>query len=226
MKKTLLFLLTVATFYSCKNTTKEAEKEIKTPVLSTTEQIAHTAGIENWDEVNEVKFTFSVGKMGQTLYARNWTWNRNTGDVTLIAPPDTVHYNINEHKDDRQTSADRAFVNDIYWLVPEFKFMTDQGTEIIEMTDAIAPISKDTLDMFTIIYDNDGGYTPGDAYDVYYDKEHNLREWVYRQKNDTVIGMMTTFEEFETVNGIKVATDHRTPDRMTRIHLTNIEFNK
>lgn len=226
MKKTLLFLLTVATLYSCKNTTKEAEKEIETHLLSTTEQIAQTAGIKNWDEVNEVKFTFSVGKMGQTLYARNWTWNRKTDDVTLIAPPDTVHFNRKKLVTDREISADRTFTNDLYWLVPEFKFMTDHGTKITEKTAVIAPISKDTLDMFTITYGNNGGYTPGDAYDVYYDKDHNLREWVYRQKNDTVVGMMTTFEEFETVNGIKVATDHRTPDRMTRIHLTNIEFNK
>ncbi|MGJ8683479.1 MAG: selenophosphate synthetase [Nonlabens sp.] len=222
MKKTIAIALLAIGIYSCKNTAKTNDNVI----LSTTEQIAQTAGMENWDAIKEVKFTFSVGKMGQTLYARNWTWNRTTGDVTLIAPPDTVRYNINKPKDTIQTSADRAFVNDIYWLIPELKFMSDKGTRIIEKTGALAPISKDSLDMFTIIYSNDGGYTPGDAYDVYYDQEHNLREWVYRQQNDTVIGMMTTFEKFETINGIKVATDHRTPDRMTRIHLTNIEFNK
>ncbi len=222
MKKTIAIALLAIGIYSCKNTAK-TETEV---ILSTTKQIAQTAGIEHWDEINEVKFTFAVGKMGRNLYARNWTWNRKTGDVTLIAPPDTVKYNINRPMDSIQTSADRAFVNDLYWLIPEFKFMTDQGTQVIEKTSAFAPISKEKLDMFTIIYDNNGGYTPGDAYDVYYDQDNNLREWVYRQHNDTIIGMMTTFEKFETINGIKVATDHRTPDRMTRIHLTNIEFNK
>lgn len=222
MKKTIAILLLIIGFYSCKNSTNQ-DKEV---ALSINAQIAQNAGIKNWDAINEVKFTFSVGKMGQTLYARNWTWNRTTGDVTLIASPDTVTFNLNQPKDDRQTSADRAFVNDVYWLIPQFKFLTDIGTNITEKPNAIAPISKDTLDMFTIIYGNDGGYTPGDAYDVYYDKNHNLKEWIYRQKNDTTVSMMTTFESFKTINGIKVATDHRTPDRMTRIHLTNIEFNK
>lgn len=226
MKKSIIILLIVIGIVSCIKAPKEKEPAVTKTILSTTEQIAQHAGMENWDAIKEVKFTFSVGKAGRNLYSRNWTWNRITGDVTLIAPPDTVHYNMNKPMDDRQKSADRAFVNDVYWLIPEFKFTTDQGTQIIEKTSVPAPISMDTLDMFTINYGNDGGYTPGDAYDVYYDKDHNLREWVYRQKNDTVIGMMTTFEKFETINGIKVATDHRTPDRMTRIHLTNIEFNK
>ncbi|MBF4983050.1 selenophosphate synthetase [Nonlabens mediterrranea] len=222
MKKTIAFILLTIAIYSCKNTEKKEEKK----ALTNTEQVAQAAGFENWDAIKEVKFTFSVGKMGRNLYNRNWTWNRQTGDVTLIAAPDTVYYNRRQPMDSIQTSADRAFVNDIYWLLPEFKFITDSGTKIIEKSNAVAPISKDTLDMFTIVYSNDGGYTPGDAYDVYYDKKHNLREWVYRQQNDTTIGMMTTFEKFDIINGIKVATDHRTPDRMTRIHLTNIEFNK
>ncbi|GAL00288.1 hypothetical protein JCM19314_542 [Nonlabens ulvanivorans] len=222
MKKTITLLLITIAIYSCKN----AEKKEGKKTLSNTEQVAQAAGFDNWDAIKEVKFTFSVGKMGRNLYDRNWTWNRHTGDVTLIASPDTVHYNRRQPMDSIQTSADRAFVNDIYWLLPEFKFITDSGTKIVEKSNTVAPISKDTLDMFTIVYSNDGGYTPGDAYDVYYDKKHNLREWVYRQQNDTTIGMMTTFEKFDTINGIKVATDHRTPDRMTRIHLTNIEFNK
>lgn len=222
MKKTITLLLITIAIYSCKNAENKEEKK----ALSNTEQVAQAAGFDNWDAIKEVKFTFSVGKMGRNLYDRNWTWNRQTGDVTLIASPDTVLYNRRQPMDSIQTSADRAFVNDIYWLLPEFKFITDSGTKIVEKSNAVAPISKDTLDMFTIVYSNDGGYTPGDAYDVYYDKKHNLREWVYRQQNDTAIGMMTTFEKFDTINGIKVATDHRTPDRMTRIYLTNIEFNK
>jgi len=222
MKKKIILLLIIIGVSSCKKNSN-IEKEV---ILSTTEQIAETAGIKNWDAINEVKFTFSVHKMENELYARNWKWNRRTEDITLINSTDTVRYNRNKPMDSIQASADRAFVNDSYWLIPEFKFLTDKGIEIIEKTNAIAPISKDTLDMFTIIYGVNGGYTPGDAYDVYYDKENNLQEWAYRRQNDTTIGMMTTFEKFNTINGIKVATNHQTPDNNTHIRLTNIEFNK
>ncbi len=222
MKKLLLVLVVIVSTASCKSDKKPSIEVPKTTV----EKIAHQAGIQSWDSVQQVKFTFDVGKAGRTMYQRNWTWNKKTGDVTLIAPPDTVHYNRNKPLDSIQKSADRAFVNDTYWLIPEFKFATDKGTEIIEKTSVLAPISKDTLDMFTIIYRSDGGYTPGDAYDIYYDKDYKLREWVYRQGNDTIIYMMTTFEQFETYNGITIARDHRTPDRMTRIYLRNIEFTK
>ena len=38
--------------------------------------------------------------------------------------------------------------------------------------------------------------------------------------------MATTFEAFKTVEGISIATDHRTPDRFTRINFTDIEIIK
>lgn len=223
MKNLILFSIVVALTSSCKNETIEPSV---TPVKSTVEIIADSAGITKWNDITRVAFTFEVGKMGRPLYARQWTWNKQTGDVTLIAPPDTVHYNRYQPMDSIQISADRAFTNDLYWLIPEFKFASDQGVTITEGGPVVAPISKDSLPMFTVLYGNEGGYTPGDAYDVYYDKDYKLREWVYRKDNDTVIYMMNTFEEFETYNGITIARDHRTPDRMTRVYLRDIKFEK
>lgn len=212
-------IIIILAVISCKNNS-QPESTPTNPI----KQIAHKAGYDQWNKVKQVQFTFTVGKMGHDLYSRNWTWNRSTGDVTLIAPPDTVRYNINQPKDSIQISADRAFVNDTYWLIPAFKFNTDRDTQFKYKVKQIAPISLDTLNMFTITYYNDNGYTPGDAYDVYYDDNYQLKEWVYRQQNDTIIGMMTTFERAKNLNGIQVATEHRTPDRMTRIQLSNIKF--
>lgn len=222
MKKLLLLALLIIIISSCKPDSKLTVK----PSLTTVEKIAQEAGIKNWDSISQIKFTFEVGKAGRALYQRDWLWDKKTNNVTLKTKTDTVTYNRNWAMDSIQKSADRAFVNDVYWLIPEFKFTTDKGTKIIEKTNAVAPISKDTLDMFTIIYSNDGGYTPGDAYDVYYDQDHKLKEWTYHQGNDTTVHMMTTFEKFETYNGVTIARDHRTPDRMTSIYLRNIEFIK
>jgi len=222
MKKLIPLALLIIIISSCKPDSKQSAE----PPLTTVEKIAKEAGFESWDSISQVKFTFEVGKAGRALYQRHWLWDKKTNNVTLKTKTDTVTYNRNLAMDSIQKSADRAFVNDVYWLIPEFKFTTDQGTEIIEKADAVAPISKDTLDMFTIIYGGDGGYTPGDAYDVYYDKDYKLKEWAYRQGNDTTVYMMTTFEKFETYNGVTIAKDHRTPERMTRIYLRNIEFTK
>lgn len=225
MKNTLLILTLLLLVTGCKNA-KETEITAEVEEISTAQHLAQTAGINNWNEVEEIKFTFNVDKNGTTVMSHHWTWNPNTEDVQLIALNDTINYNRNSPLNDIQLRTDRGFINDVYWLLPEYKLIWDQGTSITEEKSQIAPISKETLDKITILYTGDGGYTPGDAYDIYYDKEHKVREWAYRSKNDTAIGMATTFEDFKTFNGLTFATTHQTADGSTNINFTDIEITK
>jgi hypothetical protein len=218
MKNILFSLVLLVLVSSCKNT-KETE-------VSTTQQLAQTAGLNNWNDVEEIKFTFNVDKNGTTVMSRKWKWNPNTDAVQLIAREDTVNYNRKAALDSIQISTDRGFINDVYWLLPEYKLIWDQGTSITEEKSQIAPISKETLDKVTILYTGDGGYTPGDAYDIYYDNKHKIKEWAYRRQNDTAIGMATTFEDFKTVKGLTFATTHKTADGSTNINFTDIEITK
>ena len=204
MKNTFLILCAIALISSCKNeTSKDGVEETTTPeitTLTTAQRLANTAGLENWNEVEEIKFSFNVGKTGKTVLTRNWTWNPKTDQVQLIALSDTISYQRNTKLDSLQISTDRAFINDVYWLIPEFKLVWDQGTTITETKSQVAPISKDTLNMVTITYNDEGGYTPGDAYDIYYDANHKFKEWAYRRGNDGTPSMITTFEKFKTIN--------------------------
>jgi hypothetical protein len=225
MKKAFLILSLITFITSCKNENTPQET-IEIEGHSTAKQLANNAGLKSWNDVEEIKFTFNVGKMGRTVMNRKWKWNIITQDVQLIAIGDTINYNRNSKLDSIQISADRAFINDTYWLMPEFKLVWDKGMTLTEKKSQITPISRDTLDMITILYTGDSGYTPGDAYDIYYDTDHKFKEWAYRSKNDTAVTLATTFEEYKTVNGLTFATDHRSPDRMTRINFTDIEITK
>ncbi len=225
MKNTFLTIVLLVTLISCKNdtnTTVSNERE----EISTALQLAQKAGVNDWNNVKEIKFTFNVDKNDKTVMSRKWKWNPNTNDVQLIARNDTVNYNRKAKLDSLQLSTDRGFINDVYWLMPEYKLIWDKGTSFKEAKSQIAPISKDTLDKITILYTGDGGYTPGDAYDIYYDSDHKIKEWAYRRKNDTAIGMATTFENYKTINGLTFATSHRTTDGSTNINFTDIEITK
>ena len=225
MKNTFLIVCLLIAATSCKNDSKP-DAPTKVEEISTPQQLAQTAGINNWNDVEEIKFTFNVDKNGTTVMSRKWKWNPNTDAVQLIAREDTVNYNRKAALDSIQISTDRGFINDVYWLQPEYKLIWDQGTSITEEKSQIAPISKETLDKVTILYTGDGGYTPGDAYDLYYDKDHKVREWAYRRQNDTAIGMATTFEDFKTLKGLTFATTHKTADGSTNINFTDIEITK
>jgi hypothetical protein len=223
MKKSIFLLLTIIAFASCNNKPITSKLAPAASDSTTVDKIASRAGYANWDKVKELAFTFNVGNMGSTVLSREWTWNPQTGDVLMIAVPDTVRYNRLKAMNTLQIAADKHFINDSYWLLAAFKFKTDQGTTTTEKSKVLAPISKDTLNMFTVTYGNNGGYTPGDAYDMYYDKNYDIKEWVFRKGNDPKPSLMTTFENIETHSGLRMPTDYRLPDRMSRINFTNIK---
>lgn len=225
MKKAVIAFICLVFIASCKNDQKPLET-VQVKELTTAQKIATEAGIDNWSDIEEIKFSFNVDKNGSTVMTRHWSWNPNTNAVQLIAREDTVNYNRKATLDSIQLSTDRGFINDIYWLLPEYKLIWDQGTSITEEKSQVAPISKNTLDKVTILYTGDGGYTPGDAYDMYYDKDYKVREWAYRRQNDTTIGMATTFEDFKTIKGLTFATTHKTADGSTNINFTDIEITK
>ena len=43
------------------------------------------------------------------------------------------------------------------------------------------PLVGENMQKLTIVYANEGGYTPGDAYDFYFGDDFVIREWVFRK---------------------------------------------
>ena len=78
--------------------------------------------------------------------------------------------------------------------------------------------------MITITYPTEGGYTPGDAYDIFYDEKFLIKEWSYRPKNSDKPYMSTTFENYQDFNGIKVAINHKKDDGKWNLNFTDVSI--
>jgi len=228
--KTILALLTVFfLFGACNNASKSSEENnnrevILDPdanlVISTAETIALKSGYLQWPEVNEINFTFNVDR-GEQHYERSWKWLPKTQNVTMMTEKDTVTYNRSQI-DSISIKTDAAFINDKYWLLAPLNLAWDEGTTFSEKENVIAPISKDTLNILTVVYSNEGGYTPGDAYDFYFGKDFEVKEWVYRKANDSVPSMINTWEDYETFKGIKIAKVHKDSTGNFKLYFSNI----
>lgn len=217
MKKLLLPTLIVLGFFSCK-------KSEPVKVLSTTEKIAMAYGFADWNQVRELQFTFNVDR--DTLhFERSWTWKPKTNEVTMITASDTISYN-RAAVDSISLKADKAFINDTYWLLAPYKLVWDEGFEIDTIMKDLAPISKDSLQKLSIVYSGPGGYTPGDGYDFYFDDEHIIREWVYREKNENSVCMTTTWEDHQSYNGLKLATMHQNENGSFKLYFNGISVLK
>ncbi|WP_313111353.1 hypothetical protein [Aequorivita sediminis] len=192
--------------------------------LSTAEKIANTSGFKNWNDVSEIAFTFNVNRDGNHFY-RAWTWNPKSGDVTMTSVNDTISYN-RLHLDSLNLETDAAFINDKYWLLSPFQLMWDENITISEKKNVTAPLSKDTLNQITIVYGGDGGYTPGDAYDFFYDQNFKIKEWIYRKGNIDTPSLITTWEDYENFNGIKIAKTHKDSTGGFKLYFTDILVKK
>jgi hypothetical protein len=211
---------------ACKTETKEQNTQVETILEEINEPsfgelIANANGFENWKDVNEIQFTFNVDR-NENHFERSWSWKPKTDDVRLISEGDTIQYNRNS-VDSVSLNADKAFVNDKFWLLVPFQLVWDDYDATIYPLQA-APIHSNLMSKMTIVYGNEGGYTPGDAYDIYFDKDYMIREWVFRKGNAEEPSMTTTFENYEDFNGIKIAKDHKMAEGNFNLYFTNIKI--
>ncbi|MDT0558323.1 hypothetical protein RM697_06685 [Ichthyenterobacterium sp. W332] len=211
MKSLYLGLICLLLVTSCKTEKKEAPKPEEVKELTVAEKIAHAHGYENWKNVSKVKFTFKVDRDTIKGKGRSWQWFPKTDDIKMTAGETTVEYNRRQ-MDSTHISTDRGFINDKYWLFVPFQLVWDTSATISNPKKAEAPISKTEMDMITILYGNEGGYTPGDAYDIFYDENYMIKEWIFRKGNAEKPSMATTFENYQDFNGIKIAIDHKMDD--------------
>jgi hypothetical protein len=217
MKNYLILLLFSIAITSCKN--KETEEVVTEEPQEFSMQVAQNSGLDQWDDVKQVDFTFNVERNGETMASRNWQWNPKSNQVTLTSATDTITYNRSQQLDSLAISADRAFINDVYWLLPQFKLAWDTGKEITYPESAEAK-------MIQVQYTGNDGYTPGDRYDMVIDDKMMINKWMYYPKGATEPAMTTSFEDYKDYNGIKVATNHRTPDGALNLYFTDINITK
>jgi hypothetical protein len=211
MKNFIYITLTALLLIACKQKTET--KVIETE-LTIAEKIANAHGFKNWKNVSEIAFTFNGN--------RSWKWQPKTNDVTFIQ--DTVEVSYNRAKiDSTVIKIDSAFINDKFWLLIPFQLIWDEGATISESVKAEAPISKTEMNKITLLYGNEGGYTPGDAYDIYFGDDYIIREWAFRKGNRPEAGLINTFENYQDFSGIKLAQDHKKAEGDWNLELSNIE---
>jgi hypothetical protein len=220
MKNFLIAPILMTLIFGCSNKNYD---NVETKSLSDIEKVAKAYGFENFNKIKQLQYTFNVARYDTLLVARSWLWNKETGDITMINNQDTVTYRQANITDELK-KADHRFINDKYWLLFPFQLIWDSNMSYKNMGSQKAPISGNQLIKLTVQYGDDGGYTPGDAYDLYLDKDWIIREWEFRKTNKEAPGSAITWEGYTIFNGITVATEHNNKDSGLRIYFTDVKF--
>lgn len=221
MKNFVLIVISLVGFVGCKKIKKEPPTA-QNSELSILEKVANAHGFDNFKNVNEIAFTFNVDR-DTSHFQRSWIWNTIKNEVETISDDKKITYN-RKNLDSTSTKINSKFINDKYWLLAPFNLIWDKDNFTYEhQSDIPAPISKNPMQRLTIVYGNEGGYTPGDAYDFYFGSDYIIKEWVYRRGNQPEASLITTWENYVAINGLKIAEMHQNGDGSFKLYFTGLK---
>jgi hypothetical protein len=216
MKKYLILLAVVFATASSFVISKSLQED------SILQKIANANGFKNWKNVEEIKFTFNVDR-DTTHFERSWVWKPKTNDITAKSAEGTISYNW-ANMDSIAYKTNGGFINDKYWLLTPYQLVWDADNVKHTHEKAVqAPISKKSMQKLTIVYGNEGGYTPGDAYDFYFGNDLIIQEWVFRKTNQAEPSMITTFEDYKRINGLHIPMMHKMAEGSFKLYFTGVE---
>ncbi len=212
MNKYVLIFMILA-LWSCNNdqteSSEKTENEAKADDKGILMKVANAYGLEKWEDVEEVNFSFVVNP-GENENLRTWSWKPKTNMVTQFKDGDEITYD-KSNLDEGYILTDKAFVNDSFWLLFPFHLVWDDVNFSVEES-AVSPINKIKTSKIIVRYPDEGGYTPGDRYDVYVNNNYHIVEWSYYPSGSREPVLNNTFEDLSDFNGIKINLIHRNPD--------------
>lgn len=187
---------------------------------------ARAHGVDEWDTVQKLSYTFSVPARDVT---RRWAWKPQDNRVSftgVVGGEETqISYTRDAIDTDLLKGIDHSFINDQYWLLFPFRLVWDSGVTITDDGEQDTPIGNGKAQRLTVAYDgdDDNGYTPGDTYYVYVDNDGVMIQWSFKPAASDEIRLSTTFEDYADFGPLKLAQRRATADGAFEILYEDIE---
>ena len=225
------FALILTAACSRKEQPPAAEQTTRTAPL-TIAQVARTYGLDQFGQVEAIRYTWNAQFPGVSL-SHPWIWEPKKDQVTYEGKdkngkPVKVTYlrsQLNSQPDNVKNEIDPSFVNDNYWLLFPLHAYWDKSATATDQGMKPLPQGSGSAQLVSVKYPSDGGYTPGDTWDLYVGKEGRVEQFVYHRggpkKPSTVIA---TWEGYKKAGPLLISTDHNgTADGNTvRIFITDV----
>ena len=183
------------------------------------EQIAKAYGIDSWDQIQAIRYTWNGEIPGVFKLSHSWEWEPKTNKVTFEGKdkdgkPVKVTYirtELSGQPDSVKNEVDPAFINDNYWLLFPFHAYRDTSATITDQGMQKLPIGSGTARLVVVKYPAEGGgYTPGDTWDLYVGKDNRVEQMVYHRGGPKKPSLVTvTWAGHKKAGPLLISTDHR-----------------
>ena len=105
---------------------------------------------------------------------------------------------------------DPAFFNDQYWLLFPLHLSWDSSAEVTETGKHKMPLGKGSASRVVVKYPSEGGYTPGDTWELFVGADNRIEEFIFHRggsKKPTVI--IASWGDYKKAGPLLVSLDHR-----------------
>jgi hypothetical protein len=188
----------------------------RSPII---DQIAKTYGIDSWDKVEAIRYTWNGEIVGLFKASHKWEWEPKTGKVSFEGvgkdgKPIKVTYDssqLGSQSDQVKNEVEPSFVNDNYWVLFPFHAYWDKSATITDEGMKKLPMGSGSAELVSVKYPAEaGGYTPGDTWDLYVGKDHRVVLLDFHhggtKKPSEVIAPWTGYKK---AGPILISTEHR-----------------
>jgi hypothetical protein len=196
------------------------------------EQVAKTYGLDSFGQIEAIRYTKNLESPAGKA-SRTWEWSPKTDTVSYEGKdkegkPVKVTYQrsqLSSQSDAIKNEIDPAFANDQYWLLLPFYVVWDGATVADEGMNKL-PIGNASAERLVAKYPSEGGYQPGDTWELYVGADKRIEEIVYRRgaPNPPPRLVIATYADYKKAGPLLISTDHRgTEDgRPIRIFLSDV----
>ena len=187
----------------------------RAPIL---EKIAKTYGLDSWDKIEVIRYTWNGEITGLFKFSRTWEWEPKTNKVTYEGKdkdgkPVKVTYvrsELGSQPDNVKNEIDRGFINDNYWVLFPFHAYWDTSASVIDQGRFNLPTGSGEAELLRVKYPADSGYTPGDTWDLYIGKDNRVVYLDYRRGGPKPpSGAFASWTAYKKAGPLLISTEHR-----------------
>jgi hypothetical protein len=196
------------------------------------EQLAKTYGLDSFGSIEAIRYNFNAEFPGMNL-SRSWVWQPKTGQISYEGKdkdgkPVKVAYvqsKLDGEPANVKDEIDPAFYNDNYWLLLPLHVYWDPRADVQDKGGQKLPLGSGSAKQVVVKYPSEGGFSPGDTWELYIGPDNRIAEMVFHRggttKPSTVIATWTGYQK---AGPLLISTDHRgTADgKAVHIFLTDV----
>jgi hypothetical protein len=182
---------------------------------SVAEQIAKVYGLDSFSQIEQIRYTFNAE--GAFKVSRTWVWEPKTNRVSYegtdkTGKPVKLAYMRSEVSNQApvvKDEIDPAFINDQYWLLFPFHLSWDGSAKVQDTGTHKLAMGKGSARRVVVTYPSEGGYTPGDIWELFVGTDNRIQEWSYHRGGSEAPTGIWSWQDYKKAGPLLVSIDHR-----------------